>query len=87
MAKRQVEIFTAGCPICHPAVRTVQELACPDCEVRVYDLRESGADKVRQYGIKTVPAVVVDGTVCTCCENTGLVREQLQAAGIGQRLS
>ncbi|MGH2659574.1 MAG: thioredoxin family protein, partial [Actinomycetota bacterium] len=42
MAKRQVEVFTAGCPVCEPAVQLVQELACPDCEVTVHDLRQSG---------------------------------------------
>lgn len=87
MAKRQVEVFTAGCPICDPAVQLVNELACPDCEVTVHDLRESGIEKARQYGIKRVPTVVVDGTICACCEDGGVVREQLQAAGIGQRLS
>lgn len=87
MTKRQVEVFTAGCPICDPAVQLVKELACPDCEVTVYDLRESGIERARQYGVKRVPTVVVDGTICACCEDRGVDREQLQAAGIGQRLS
>lgn len=87
MAKRQIEVFTAGCPVCEPAVQLVHELACPDCEVTVYDLRESGADKAQQYGIKSVPSVVVDGTIAACCRGGGVDREQLQAAGIGQRLS
>ena len=87
MTKRQVEVFTAGCPICEPAVQLVQELACPDCEVTVHDLRESGIEKARQYGITRVPTVVVGGTISTCCEDGGVDREQLQAAGIGQRLS
>ena len=38
MAKRQVEVFTAGCPVCEPAVQLVKELACPDCEVTVHEL-------------------------------------------------
>jgi glutaredoxin 3 len=84
MAKRHVEVFTAGCPVCDPAVQLVQEMACPDCEVTIHDLREEGAQKVKQYGIKTVPAVVVDGRLAACCEHTGPDREQLRAAGIGQ---
>jgi glutaredoxin len=87
MAKRQVEVFTAECPVCEPAVELVRELACPDCEVTVHDLRESGIEKARQYGIKRVPTVVVDGNVAACCADSGVVREQLQAAGIGRRLS
>jgi hypothetical protein len=39
------------------------------------------------YGIKRVPTVVVDGTIAACCEDTGVERDQLQAAGVGQRLS
>ena len=87
MAKRQVEVFTAGCPVCEPAVQLVNELACPDCEVTVYDLRESGAEKASHYGISRVPSVVVDGTHASCCQGGGIDREQLRAAGIGQRLS
>lgn len=86
MAKRKVELFTAGCPLCEPAVQLVQELACPDCDVTVYDLREDGVDQARAYGVQRVPAVVVDGTVAACCRGGGVSREQLQAAGIGQRL-
>jgi hypothetical protein len=86
MAKRQVEVFTAGCPVCDPVVRLVQEMACPDCEVTIYDLRQSGAEKVAEYRITTVPAVVVDGNLASCCQNRGPNREDLAAAGIGQRL-
>jgi len=86
MAKRNVEVFTAGCPVCEPVVGLVRELACPDCEVTVYNLHEGGAERAAAYGVKTVPAVVVDGQLASCCRNTGPTREQLVAAGIGQRL-
>ncbi len=87
MAKRKVEVFTAGCPVCDPAVKTVQAAACPDCEVVVYDLRSEGADRARQYDLKSVPAVVVDGKLCACCENSGVNEAELRAAGVGQPLS
>lgn len=86
MAKRRVEVFTAGCPVCEPAVQLVQELACPDCEVTVYDLRETGAGKSREYDVNRVPTVVVDGTIAACCQGGEVSGEQLRAAGIGQRL-
>lgn len=86
MAKRQVEVFTAGCPVCEPAIQLVQEMACPDCEVTIHDLRQSGAEKAAQYGIKTVPAVVVNGNLVSCCQNPGPSRDELAAVGIGQRL-
>jgi glutaredoxin len=86
--KRKVEIFTAGCPVCDPTVKMVQELACPSCDVHVHDLNKGcETDECRieaqKYGIKTVPAVVIDGKICSCCDNPGPNREDLQAAGIG----
>lgn len=86
MAKRHIEVFVAGCPVCEPTVRLVQELACPDCEVTVHDLREGGADAAARYGITSVPAVAVNGTLAACCQNRGPDRQTLAAAGIGQRL-
>ncbi len=86
MAKRQVEVFTAGCPLCEPVVQLVHELACPDCEVTVHDLRRSGAERAQAYGVVRVPTVVIDGTVAACCQGGEVSREQLQAARLGQRL-
>lgn len=85
MAKRQVEVFTAGCPVCEPAVHLVKETACSDCEVTVYNLNEGG-DKARQYDLKTIPAVVVDGTLISWRDNQGPNVDDLQRAGIGQRI-
>ncbi|MGI8427426.1 MAG: glutaredoxin family protein [Actinomycetota bacterium] len=83
MAKRQVEVFTAGCPVCEPAVKMVNELACPDCEVTVHDLSRQKHDLVGRYGIKTLPAIVVDGSLLGCCRNAGPDMGELQAAGVG----
>lgn len=84
--KRQVEVFTAGCPMCDPTVQLVREMACPECEVIVDDLHASGVEKARQYGVATVPAVVVDGELAQCCRHDGPRREDLEAAGIGRPL-
>lgn len=87
MEKRQVEVFTAGCPVCEPAVQLVKQEACPDCEVIVYNLHEEGSEKARQYDLKAVPAVVVNGSVVSCCDNRGPDVDELRAAGVGQRLT
>ena len=86
MSKRRVEVFSAGCPVCEPAVELVREIACPDCEVTVYDLRYEGADKVKHHGLKTVPAVVVNEVLVSCCDNRGPNEEELKRAGIGRRM-
>ena len=84
MNKRQVEIFTADCPLCDETVKLVRELACSSCQVSVYDLREkTDLAKAEQYGVNGVPAIAVNGRlVLTGKPNT----EQLQAVGIGQPL-
>lgn len=87
MAKRHVEVFTAGCPVCDPAVQLVNELACPDCEVTIHDLHEAdAAAKASVYGVKTVPTVVVDGRIASCCDTHGPNRDELETAGVGQPL-
>ena len=88
-AKRCVEVFTAGCPICEETVRLVNSMACPSCEVQIYDLREGCAanecrEKVTQYGITAIPSVVVDGVLLDCCQRGPIDAASLRAAGIGQ---
>ena len=88
-AKRHVEVFTAGCPICVETVCLVESLACPSCEVQVYDLREGCAtnecrEKPTRYGITAVPALAVDGVLLDCCRRAPITAGHLRAAGIGQ---
>ena len=80
--QRQVEIFTADCPLCDETVKLVRKLACSSCQVSVYDLREpADLAKAEQYGIKGVPAIAINGRLMlTGKPNT----DQLQAIGIGQ---
>ncbi len=87
--KRQIEVFGAGCPLCEDVIGTVNDLACDDCEVTVHNLSELRNDtatmeKVRQYGIRTVPAVVVDGKLADCCHSSGIDLNTLREAGVGQ---
>lgn len=83
MSKRQVEIFTAGCPVCEPVVQLVAELACPDCEVTVHDVRDDDAARARAHGVTSLPSVVVDGRVSSCCTDRGPNLADLTLAGIG----
>jgi len=83
MAKRQIEIFTADCPLCDETVRLVQELTCPSCEVSVFTVREH-QEKAQQYGVNAVPAIAINGSVVLTGKPT---RDQLQAVGVGQPLN
>ena len=44
--KRQIEVFTAGCPICEPVVKMVKEMSCESCEITVYYTIEQCDSKV-----------------------------------------
>lgn len=84
--KRMVEVFTAGCPLCDETVGLVKKLSCPSCDVRVYNLKEGGMAKTKEYGVNSVPTVVVDGEVLDCCKRSKPNEADLKAAGIGTPL-
>ena len=82
--KRKVEIFSAGCPVCEETIQLVNDIACPSCEVSVLDTNEpSVAARVRDVGLRTVPAVCVDGELVSWCAGTGPDEGALRSAGIG----
>lgn len=82
--KRVVEIFSAGCPICKEAVEKIRNMSCPSCEITVLDMHDPDvAAKAKILGIRSVPAVVVDGQVADCCAGRGIDEAILEAAGIG----
>jgi hypothetical protein len=86
MAKktRTVEVFTAGCPACDEVVKLVNELACESCRIEVLDMRdENVAARARSLGVRSVPAVVVDGRLADCCARQGVTEEGLRSAGVG----
>ncbi|HCC57745.1 MAG TPA: hypothetical protein DEQ47_10875 [Solibacterales bacterium] len=83
--QRKVEVFSAGCPACEPAVQLVQSIACPSCDVEVLDMHQPEvARKAAQYGVKTVPAVAIDGQLVSCCTGAGPQESALRAAGLGE---
>ena len=82
---RTVEVFSAGCPVCRETLDLINELACPACEVIVHDLNsEAGATRAKALGIRSVPAVAINGRLAECCNGRGVSREALERAGIGQ---
>ncbi len=87
-AKRKVEVFSAGCPVCNDTVEMAKRIACPDCEVSVLDMNNSEvAERAKQFGIKSVPAILVDGKLAGCCAGRGPNEASLKTAGLGQLLS
>ena len=87
MAKRKVEVFTAGCPVCTDLVNLVKATACPNCEVTIYNLGQGqGVEEAKKYGVSAVPAVVVEGKLLDCCKRAHVTKHDLEAAGVGKPL-
>ncbi len=82
--RRTVDVFTAGCGICEDAVELVKRIACDSCEVTVLDTRDKAVlRRARELGIRSLPAVVVDGELAPCCAGSGVDEAALRAAGVG----
>jgi len=85
MPTRKIEIFSAGCPLCKDTIELVDRLACPSCDVTVVDMQDiKGATRARELGVKSVPAVAVDGKLAGCCTDRGVDEGTLRVAGLGQ---
>ncbi len=84
-AKRKIEVFSAGCPACDEVVALVQGLACPSCAVDVLDMRDiEVAKRAKALGVRSVPAVAINGQLAGCCTGRGVDEATLRAAGLGQ---
>lgn len=84
MTKRKIEIFSAGCPACQSVIDLVNKIACSNCEVTVLDMNKKDvASRAKSLGVKSVPAVAVNGKLADCCAGRGVDEATLKAAGVG----
>ena len=64
MARKKIEVFSAGCATCREAVEAVKRIAGSDHDVTVLDMQRSDvAARAKRLGIRSVPAVLVDGQI------------------------
>ena len=81
MAKKKVEIFSAGCSTCKETIELVKRIAGPSHEIVVHDMHKSDiASKAKNYGVRSVPAVVIDGKLAGCCAGRGPDEHVLRSA-------
>ena len=78
-----IEVFSAGCPTCKEAIETLKGLAGSQHEVHVRDMQHTEtATRAKQLGIRSLPAVVIDGKLAGCCAGRGpdelVLREALR---------
>ena len=85
--KRKIEIYSADCSLCNEVIEQVRKAACPSCEIEVLDMSEYNLQaRASALGIKSVPAVVIDGQLASCCSGAGVDLEVLKSAGLGQTI-
>jgi len=81
---RKIEVFSAGCEVCDDTIALINSIACPSCEIEILDMHKPDvAKRAKRYGVRSIPAVVVDGRLADCCAGRGPDEKQLRTAGIG----
>lgn len=64
--RKTIEVFSAGCSLCKETIETVNRLAGSH-QVVIYDMNTSEAvKKAKDYGVRCVPAVVIDAKMVSC---------------------
>ena len=79
--KHKIEIFSAGCSTCKETIDMVRKIAGPDHEVQIHDMHQEGiASRAKQHGVRSLPAVMVDGKLAGCCAGRGPDEQILRQA-------
>ncbi len=78
----KVEVFTAGCKFCSSVETQVREVVTDQHEVVVYNFNDESdsseySERAKNYGVNSVPAVVVDGKLLDCCNPKGFDKSVL----------
>jgi glutaredoxin 3 len=77
--KRKIEVFSAGCALCHEVIDVVRREAGSTSEVIVRDMMDARfLARAEKFGIRSVPAVVIDGKLASCCTGRGVDLEVLK---------
>ena len=72
-SKRKVEVFSAGCALCEEVIDLVRREAGSSTEVIVRKMIDARVlARAEALGIRSIPAVVIDGKVGSCCTPRGV---------------
>lgn len=79
--KKKIEVFSAGCSTCNETIELVKRIAASSHEVVIHDMHQTEvASKAKKYGVRSVPAIVVDGKLAGCCAGRGPDEHVLRSA-------
>lgn len=81
--KHTIEIFSAGCSTCKEAIEMVKKVAGSEHSVQVHDMQQGDtAARAKKLGVRSLPAVVINGQLAGCCAGRGpdehVIRQALQ---------
>jgi glutaredoxin 3 len=83
MAPKKIEVFSAGCPLCHQAIDLVRRQAGSSCEIIVHNMTDArGFGRATALGVRAVPAVAIDGKLVS--SSRGIDIQILRDAGLGE---
>jgi hypothetical protein len=78
----ELEFGRTSVPHCAP--RAIESLARHGHAFVNIGLDVTVAERAKSLGIASLPAVVIDGKVASCCAGRGVDIEALRAAGLGR---
>ncbi len=79
--KHKIEIFSAGCHACKQTIEAVRKLVGPEHEIHIHDMHQHEvASHATQHGIRSLPAVLIDGKLAGCCAGRGVDEQVLREA-------
>ena len=80
-ARKKIEVFSAGCSTCKETIELVTRLAGSSHEVVIHDMQKGEvAANAKHHGVRSVPAVVIDGKLAGCCAGRGPDEHVLRSA-------
>ena len=76
-----VEIFSASCATCRDAIELVKTVTGSTHDVHVRDMQSAETvARAKALGIRSLPAVVIDGRLAGCCAGRGPDEQTLREA-------
>jgi glutaredoxin 3 len=79
--KHKIEIFSAGCKTCKDTIERVKKLAGDEHDVHIHDMHQQEvASRAAEHGIRSLPAVMIDGKLAGCCAGRGVEESVLREA-------
>jgi glutaredoxin 3 len=78
--RHDIEVFSAGCPVCEDTIAMINRLASGSGKINILDMNNPAvAKRAKALGVRSVPAVAIDGRLADCCASRGVDEATLRA--------